>query len=346
MTGLVRASGTTLIADGKPFFARGVNCYFLSFVSRATQLGILADAAECGVNVIRTWAFHETYRRAGTGHSPCFQYLEGGRIHFNDGPAGLERLDSLIASATEAGIRLILPLVNQWPDFGGIHFYLQALNLPDEPAVFFRSPHAQNACLRWIEHVVTRHNTLTGRAYADEPAILAWELINEPRCPVPQGSETLLHWADMMSSAIKTLDRNHLVMAGDEGFFQRRSRSHLYDGRYGVDTEALLRLPSIDAGTFHLYPEHWALSPGPGADRWIAAHLELSSRVGKPMLLEEFGSTSRKRALHYRRWIRLMQNGGAGALLWMLGSEVAEAANYRDSYTLSAARLAEHLRQA
>jgi mannan endo-1,4-beta-mannosidase len=39
---------------------------------------------------------------------------------------GLERLDALIAAAEEADLRLILPLVNYWKDFGGVPQYLRA----------------------------------------------------------------------------------------------------------------------------------------------------------------------------------------------------------------------------
>ena len=39
--------------------------------------------------------------------------------------------------------------------------------------------------------VLTRKNTITGRAYKEDPTIFSWELINEPRCNDSSGSTIL-----------------------------------------------------------------------------------------------------------------------------------------------------------
>ncbi|WVZ83719.1 hypothetical protein U9M48_030839 [Paspalum notatum var. saurae] len=47
--------------------------------------------------------------------------------------------------------------------------------------------------LRRVDHlaVLTRINTITNDAYMDDPTILAWELINEPRCHSDPSGNTL-----------------------------------------------------------------------------------------------------------------------------------------------------------
>lgn len=37
-----------------------------------------------------------------------------------------------------------------------------------------------NRYLGYVQSIITHYNSKTGRKYADEPAILAWELANEP----------------------------------------------------------------------------------------------------------------------------------------------------------------------
>src|SRR3954452_11403929 len=98
-----------------------------------------------------------------------------------------------------APLRLILPFGNHWPDFGGMPLYLRWLGLAPDIKDFYQHPEARNAYRSWVEHLLTRRNTRTGRLYADEPAVLAWELANEPRCPGRKGCEILLDWIDEMS---------------------------------------------------------------------------------------------------------------------------------------------------
>ena len=39
--------------------------------------------------------------------------------------------------------------------------------------------------------MITRTNKFTGVMYRDDPTILAWELMNEPRCPSDLSGKTL-----------------------------------------------------------------------------------------------------------------------------------------------------------
>ncbi|KAG8848677.1 hypothetical protein FRB91_010595 [Serendipita sp. 411] len=52
--------------------------------------------------------------------------------------------------------------------------------------------------------------------------------------------------------------------------------------------EGILRLPNIDFGTFHLYPDWWSKTPEWGTNFTIA-HAKLQNKVRKPVISEEYG---------------------------------------------------------
>ena len=95
--------------------------------------------------------------------------------------------------------------------------------------------------------------------------MFAWEVSNEPRCGgdparnLPRGpnctSVLINEWAEEISAYIKHLDPWHLISVGDEGFFNEPGGDDWpYNGTHGVDTEALVKLKTIDLGTYHTYP--------------------------------------------------------------------------------------------
>lgn len=310
---MVRPQGTQFVLDRCPFSALGFNAYYLPYCSGGTQRKVLEAAHAARANTCRTWAFEHLEQTAGLGG-----------------------LDRLIALAEETGIYLILPLMNYWPDFGGMTQYAPA----DD---FFRSATAMAAYDRWAERLLTRRNAATGRLYLDEPAVLAWELANEPRMNPQDPPDALVEWARQASAAIKRIDSDHMLAVGDEGFFTRRRRfanrfgstAHLYDGRYGVDARALLALPAIDFGTYHLYPDNWRV-PARFGKRWIREHIRLGQELGKPVVLEEFGlpESYPQRDDLYSSWVHEASQAGAGALVWMVGCSESDSARYCDRYTL------------
>jgi mannan endo-1,4-beta-mannosidase len=180
----------------------------------------------------------------------------------NDGPLGLQRLDYVVHAAEKRGIKLVIPFVNNWEDYGGMTAYTTyCLNLTEPRAAdelptdtkqaWYETAKCQEQYQRYIKAVVTR--------YLDSPTVFAWQLANEPRCG---GCETsvVTEWARKTSAYIKSLDKKHMVSIGDEGFGLKASGpgsdQYPYGFFEGTDFKSLVELPNIDMGTFHLYPDH------------------------------------------------------------------------------------------
>jgi mannan endo-1,4-beta-mannosidase len=324
----VSAHRTEFELNGQPFPANGANCYYASHRSDQMVNAAFRVMTGCGFNILRTWAFLDVPEpRPGA----WFQSAPG---QFNDGPNGLELLDRTVALAESLDIKLILPLVNHWDDFGGMNQYRTWLGLSRRED-FYTDGRARQAYRDWVEHVLLRVNSRTNRQYRDEPAIMAWELANEPRCEIPGGREILLEWSTEMSRFIKSLDGNHLVGLGDEGFFTRAraGRHHPYDGTHGVDCEALMGIPTLDFGVCHLYPNYEPdVTPAEFGARWIREHIQAGNRANKPMLIEEYGTTepaSRDRVFAHW-WSVIQEERGAGGLLWMIASTADDGQPYPD----------------
>lgn len=345
----VRTAGTSFVLNGAPFCVVGVNCYFLAWCGAAARDSTIQAIRATGANAVRVMAYLNAAGLPASG--VAFQYSDGNSIILNEGPTGLQRLDALIAAAEQTGLRLILPLVNYWDDLGGMPTYLKWLfpneSLPVEE--FYRRPEAKAAYQNYVAQILTRRNTVTGTLYRDSPAILAWELANEPRCAISGGRQLLLDWAAEMSQFVKRPenDPNHLLALGDEGFLRHNQPPNsLYTGEYGVDFEATLGIPEIDFGTYHFYPAPQQMNVHPSfADTWIRDHVAAAERANKPAVLEEYGirigdygvTSPADRDLWYASWQQSIANaGGAGDLLWMFGCTDPEVAGYRDDYTVYA----------
>ena len=153
----VRTNGAGFTLDGQPFRPAGANNYYLGFESDAMVQPVFDLATQMGLNSIRTWAFLDC-GPAAPGATPAnakdgvfFHYWNTatGKPDFNDGPNGLERLDRTIALAEQQGIRLILPLINYWPDFGGMDQYLAWFGIQRRDR-FYRDATLKQAYRDWV----------------------------------------------------------------------------------------------------------------------------------------------------------------------------------------------------
>ncbi|GFQ01303.1 putative mannan endo-1 4-beta-mannosidase 9 [Phtheirospermum japonicum] len=302
------------------------------------------QASKYGMNVARTWAFSDGGYRA-------LQTYPGG---YNEDM--FKGLDFVVSEAKRHGIYLILSLVNNWEGFGGKKQYVQwardqgqYLNNEDD---FFTSPITKGYYKNHVKSVLTRMNSITGVAYKDDPTILGWELMNEPRCESDLSGKSIHAWVAEMSAYVKSVDKSHLVEVGMEGFYgesmpEKKQNNPGYE--VGTDFISNNLIPQVDFATIHLYPETWvpdANETGQAefVEKWIQAHVDDSKSVlRKPILVTQFGKSSRSlgynvqdRDNYFRNIFNIVyssaQTRGAcgGALFWQVMAQGME--NWSDGY--------------
>ncbi|KAJ7278403.1 CEL4b mannanase [Mycena rebaudengoi] len=336
VTGFVKTSGTRFTLNGAKYTVVGSNAYWLPLTgySKTDVDKAFSDMVSAGATTIRTWGFNEVTSANGV----YFNLWNGTKATVNTGANGLAALDLAIASAKAHGIRLIVALTNNWSDFGGMDVYTrQILGAGQAHDVFYTNPTVIAAFKTYVQAIVTR--------YVNEPGIMAWELANEPRCGgsnTPASStctvSTITTWATTMSAFIKSLDKNHLVAIGDEGFFnQPGNPDFVYQGSLGIDFAANLKISSVDFGTFHAYPESWGESDDASwGVKWITDHATVQNTTNKPVILEEFGIPNRQtRVASYNTWFQtLISTGIAGDLIWQAGSQLTNGPTSDDGYAI------------
>ncbi|KAI0837208.1 glycoside hydrolase family 5 protein [Hypoxylon sp. FL0890] len=309
--------------DGETKYFAGTNAYWISFLTNDTDVDNTLDTVEqAGLKILRVWGFNDVTSQPSSD-TVYFQYLSSSGSTINTGANGLQRLDYVVSAAETRGIKLIINFVNNWSDYGGIPAYVTAFG--GTQTTWYTNTDAQNQYRTYIEAVVSR--------YANSSAIFAWELANEPRC---NGCDTsvITTWASDTSAYVKSLDPDHMVSLGDEGFGLSGDGSYPYQYGEGLNFSANLQIETLDFGTFHLYPSSWGTDNDWG-NPWIQAHGEVCETVGKPCLLEEYGSTTDHCSVE-GEWqnTSLSTTGLAADLFWQLGVTLSTGESPDDGFTI------------
>lgn len=302
----VKTRGKQFVLNGRPMYVNGANFYWLMTAAanpytRSQVTQVLEEAASVGLTVGRAWAFND-----GIG----YETLQSSPGVFNE--YVFRGLDFAVAEAKRFGIRLILSLVNGNPTWGGKQQYVDwaqeyaGIYLPDEDS-FFTDPTIMSWYKNFVKTLLTRVNTVTGVAYKDEPAIFAWELINEPRCVSDPSGDSLQAWIVQMAAFVKSLDQNHLLEVGLEGFYSGESLARRgpvnpfsYAAEYGTDFFRDNQVPGIDFTTVHAYPDIWIPELSEAEmiaymQDWMNSHIDDSYYLNKPVMFTEFGKSSSTR---------------------------------------------------
>src|SRR5215213_9071621 len=341
----VKQAGPELRLHGKVFRFAGSNNYYPMYKSKFMVDDLFNTAAAQGFRVMRVWGSLDIGNQDGSNslRGKCgggdFQYSDGSAPAYNDGADGLKHLVYVISKAGQLGLKLVIPFVNNWNDFGGMDQYVRWAGGQYHDQ-FYSDPVIRQWYKNWIAHLLNRTNSYTGVKYKDDPTIMTWELGNEPRClsagAYPRSpnctTQTLITWADEMSTYIKSVDDKHLVSVGDEGFYCLPNPTHWTENcGEGVDTLAFTALENIDVMSFHLYPDYWGRDVAWGT-QWIQRHFQDARTLDKPAMLGEFGLLDKSmRNPNYKVWTDTVLNShGAGALYWILSGKQDDGSLYPD----------------
>lgn len=183
----------------------------------------------------------------------------------------LQGLDYLIAELEKREMTAVLFLNNSWEWSGGYGAYLEWAGCGPVPGwsdwtiaqnyhcQFVKNDSAKAMAERHVRYIVSRTNTVTGKPYSESPAIMAWELANEPRA-FARDSVTkacFAEWVETQAKLIKSLDSNHLVTTGSEGLEGCEEDSALF--------RKIHAFPEIDYICIHIWPYNWRwLGPASG----------------------------------------------------------------------------------
>ena len=300
----------------------------------------------------------------------------------------LAGLDYLMLELEKRDMRAILYLNNAWEWSGGYGAYLDWVgfesDIPDyakgdgSTRHFSQTPvpgidgyreytqHVSNFVLhegakamadRHACFIVSRKNRYTGVPYSQSPALMAWEIANEPRAF--NGDELhkrkFVEWIDRQSRLIRAIDPNHLITTGSEG-------------RHGCEQDMQLfrtihTLPCIDYACIHIWPYNWGWlgrfeqnpdegktipdsKPDPMTEKvgdacaksmaYIDEAYAMLQGSGRPIVLEEFGyprdrfrfapgSPTLGRDQYYRFLFGIIRDSGkiAGCNFWGWGGSAA-----------------------
>jgi mannan endo-1,4-beta-mannosidase len=319
-SGFVRISGGQFALNGQSFRFASTNAYFLvdaaSDGSARHTDDMLQAAQALGFTVLRSWAFLDG-TSAGAGLQPSAGVYD---------ESAFRALDYVLHRADQANVRLLLALVNYWGDYGGVPQYLQWCAPGQGVNAFYTNGSCRQLYKNYVSYVLNRVNTYNGRRYRDDPTIFGWELMNEPRSTDPSG-QVVTQWMAEMASFVKSIDPNHLVGTGEEGFDTTTSgysglsaynnQGWLFNGGVGISFSANTALPQIDFASIHVYPDGWNL-PAEAGSTWIRDHARKARQLGKPLVVGEFGYHQSPWGV-LGPWLQTCEDEQVGgALIWQI----------------------------
>jgi mannan endo-1,4-beta-mannosidase len=307
----VQRKGQQFFLDGQPYYYAGSNYWYGSLLGLdqnnykgierlRTELDFLRSK---GIMNVRVMAAAE-----GIGQingvprvSPPLQSAKG---VFDAGV--LKGLDILLAELEKRKMKAVLFLSNNWEWTGGFLQYLNWNGLLQDSVLrrklswdeqrdyvsrFYSCTPCKEDYLKQVRYILDHVNSITRRKYTNEPAIMAWEIANEPRPMRPVANKAYQAWISNIAAFIKAKDKNHLLTTGHEGEIGSESMP-LFQSVHADK--------NIDYLTIHIWPKNWSWFKETTMEAdfkgvisktkdYINKHIAVAKDLQKPIVIEEFG---------------------------------------------------------
>jgi mannan endo-1,4-beta-mannosidase len=195
-------------------------------------------------------------------------------------------LDFFLSELGKRKMHAVLFLNNSWDWSGGYDQYLKWAQVVSGTADGLSWPELQKRLAQYatcseckemffahVKAVISRTNRYTGKKYTDDPAIMAWQVGNEPRAFSKDVKPAFARWLKEATALIRSLDKNHLISIGNEGLMGCEVDMQLF--------EAIHADPNVDYLTIHIWPKNWSWISAVNPDA-LMAELKNNPMYGTP----------------------------------------------------------------
>lgn len=251
--------------NGKPYYYVGTNFWYGAILGSEGQGGDrdrlvkeLDEMKRMGIDNLRILVGSDGERGVTTKVEPTLQEAPG---VYND--TILAGLDYLLMEMGKRDMVAVLYLNNSWEWSGGYSFYLQHAGAGKAPrpneegypaymnfvAQYASNTKAHELFYDYVRFILGRTNRYTGKKYTEDPAIMSWQIGNEPRAFAKEQLPAFEKWLAEASALIRSIDKNHLISIGSEGSWGCENDYDCY--------ERICADKNIDYCNVHLWPYNW-----------------------------------------------------------------------------------------
>jgi len=305
---LITVKGTQFIKDGKPYSYVGANYWYGALLGsekygdRKRLVRELDLMKVNGIDNLRVLVGAEggTYDYTVT---PALQTAQG---KYDE--ALLDGLDFFMSEMGKRGMYAVLYLNNNWEWSGGMSQYLEWNGKGTIPnpnlkgntwpqfmeytSKFHECEPCKTGFEQHIKFILGRKNAYSKKKYTEDPAIMSWQVANEPRVFTKENEKAFTNWLNNVVDLIDSLDKNHLISTGSEG--KAGSNDDL------ATFERTHQNKNIDYLTMHIWPKNWGWFKAEeekstlqvaltNAGKYIDEHIAVAKKMNRPIVIEEFG---------------------------------------------------------